>query len=296
MQIVQGDEKPIIENTSVREGTLNRRFVLAGEPGSPGNFRLAIAYQYGDFYSPRHRHNFDQYRFLLEGESDFERNGTLTPGILGYFPEGTYYGPQKSRKPNVTAVLQFGGPSGSGYLSTKEVTAAAAEMKAFGVFEKGVFRRNAGEPGKPAMDAFQATWEHVNGRPMDYPPAQYADPIFMDSNAHRWMPLAGVAGVEEKALGTFTDCKLRCGRYKIDPGATFTASGRGAYLVLSGAGEVGGQPMRALTAVYLDTGERASFSATETTDVLLMGLPEVARMKTWLPALEARATAAPPAR
>jgi hypothetical protein len=296
MQIVQGDEIPISESNTVREGTLNRRFVLAGEPGSPGNFRLSIAYQLGDFYSPRHRHNFDQFRFLIDGESDFDRNGTMKPGWLGYFPEGAYYGPQQSKNPNVTAVLQFGGPSGSGYLSTSQVTAAAREMKAFGRFEKGVFHRNPGVPGKAAMDSFQATWEHVNGRPMVYPQPQYADPILMNSNDYRWMPLDGVPGVEEKSLGTFTDCAIRCARYKIDPGATLAAAGRGVYLVLSGAGTVEREPLRALTAVYLDTGERASFRATETADVVLMGLPEIARMKNWLPHLDAAVAEAPPAR
>jgi hypothetical protein len=290
MQIVQGDEIPIVSNTSVREGTLNRRFVLTGEPGSPGNFRLSIAYQFGDFYSPRHRHNFDQFRFLIEGESDFDRNGTLTPGVLGYFPEGAYYGAQQSQRPNVTAVLQFGGPSGSGYLSTGQVTAAAAEMKAFGRFEKGVFHRNPGVPGKPTLDAFQATWEHVNGRPMIYPEPQYADPIFMNSNHYRPLPVAGAPGVAERALGTFTDCAIRCARYTIEPGATLAATGRGVYLTLSGAGSVAGAPLRALTGVYLDSGERAAFTATATADVLLMGLPDVARMKSRLPELGAGET------
>jgi hypothetical protein len=291
MQIVQGDETPITENTSVREGTLNRRFVLAGTPGSPGNFRLSLAYQFGDFYSPRHRHNFDQFRFLIDGESDFDRNGTMKPGWLGYFPEGAFYGPQKSQRPNVTAVLQFGGPSGSGYLATSQVTQAASEMKAFGRFEKGVFHRTDGT-AKP-LDAFQATWEYVNGRPMNYPKPQYADPILINSNDYRWMPLDGAPGVEEKSLGTFTDCAIHCARYKIEPGATFHTQGRGVFLVLSGAGTVEREPLRTHTAVYLDTGEHAAFAATETADILLMGLPEIARMRTWLPQLDAAAEAAP---
>jgi hypothetical protein len=289
MQIVQGDETPVTENTSVREGTLNRRFVLAGTPGSPGNFRLSIAAQVGDFYSPRHRHNFDQFRYLIEGESDFDRNGTMKPGWLGYFPEGAYYGPQQSKQPNLTAVLQFGGPSGSGYLASSQVTQAASEMKAFGRFERGVFHRNAGVPGKPALDAFQATWEYVNGRPLEYPQPQYADPILIDSNHYRWLPLDGAPGVEEKALGTFTDCAIRSARYKIEPGATLHAQGRGAYLVLAGSGTVATQPFRTYTAVYLDTGEQAPFTATETADVLLLGLPEIARMRTHLPNLDAAA-------
>jgi hypothetical protein len=126
---------------------------------------------------------------------------------------------------------------------------------------------------------------------MIYPEPQYADPIFMNSNDYRAVPLDGAPGVAEKALGTFTDCKIRCARYTIEPGATLDATGRGVYLTLAGAGSVAGAPLRAFTGVYLESGERAAFTATETADVLLMGLPDIARMKTWLPHLDARETA-----
>ena len=37
--------------------------------------------------------------------------------------------------------------------------------------------------------------------------------------------------------------------YKLDPGASFSATGRGIYFVLSGGGSVAGDPFRRLTAV-----------------------------------------------
>ena len=40
----------------------------------------------GDFSSPRHRHNFDQFRFQIEGTMNFDRNGKMTAGRLGLFP------------------------------------------------------------------------------------------------------------------------------------------------------------------------------------------------------------------
>ena len=119
--------------------------------------------------------------------------------------------------------MQFGGPSGSGYLSQRQVDAAFEEMKQFGVFDKGVFRRNEGVPGKKNMDSFQAVWEYANQRPMVYPKPQYADPILMNPAHVRWMPLAGADGVEVKALGTFTDCQIGCARYRVAAGASFTA-------------------------------------------------------------------------
>jgi hypothetical protein len=153
-------------------------------------------------------------------------------------------------------------------------------MKAYGHFADGLFHRNEGVPGKKTLDSFAATWEHVNGRPMVPARPQYADPLLMHSDNYRWMPVDGSPGVEEKAFGTFTDCRIRAGRYRLAPGATLRAEGRGIFLVLDGAGTVEGVTYRRLTSTYLETGETAAFTATETSDVLLLGLPEIARMRT----------------
>jgi len=292
MDIVQGDQQPISESSSVREGTLRKTHLLAGTEGSPGNFRFGLGHQIGDFYSPRHHHNFDQWRFQLEGTATFDKNGTMSPGTLGYFPEGAYYGPQASKEAGICAVVQFGGPSGSGYLSKEQVYAAATALRAFGRFEKGVFHRDldvAPAPGvtrKKTLDSFQATWEFASKRPMTYPNPQYADPILMDTANYRWMPLDGVPGVEEKSYGSFTDCKIRSASYKLDPGASFSATGRGIYFVLSGGGSVAGEPFRRLTAVYLASGESAVFTAEESSEMILLGLPDIARMRTPMPGLE----------
>jgi hypothetical protein len=274
MKIVQGDQMPIDEEASnVRSGKLKKQVFLVGNEGTPGNFKFGLFHQTGDFYSPRHRHNFDQFRFQIEGDADFERNGTMRPDSIGYFPEGAYYGPQSSTGSNVVAVVQFGGPSGSGYLSQRQVNAAYEEMKQFGVFDKGVYRRNEGVPGKKNMDSFQATWEYANKREMVYPKPQYADPILINPANFRWMALAGANGVETKKLGTFTDCEIRCARYLVVAGSGFTGTGRGLFLVLSGKGSIGGEPMRRFTAAYLEDGEQATFQADETTEIQLLGLP-----------------------
>jgi hypothetical protein len=280
MKIVQGDEIPVLEGPSaVRAGILNRRIILTGEDDTPGNFVFGLYYQVGDFFSPRHRHNVDQYRFQIEGEADFGRNGKMKPGMLGYFPESAFYGPQASSKASTTAVVQFGGPSGAGYASTKQIADASKELREFGVFEKGVYRRNDGVPGKKNTDAYQAAWEHVRKRPLVYPKPQYASPILLDTNNYQWSPLDGAADVEEQIFGAFTECQMRCARYRVKAGARFTARGRGIYFAQSGRGSVDGRPLRALTSVYLDSGETATFAAVETAEILLLGLPDEARMR-----------------
>ena len=291
MRIVQGDQVPIKKGPSAtRSGILDKQRILLGEPGSPGDFMFGVFYQIGNFYSPRHVHNFDQWRFQLEGSCGFDRNGTMTPGTLGYFPEGAHYGPQSSDVPNTIVVMQFGGPSGNGYLNGLRVAEAAEKMKAFGYFEKGVFHRNEGVEGKRTMDAYRASWEFVHGRPMEVARPQYADPVLMNGDNYRWMPVDGSPGLEEKAYGTFTDCAIRAGSYKLAPGATLKATGRGVYFVIAGEGVVEGQSFEPLTTVYLDDGEGVRFEATKVADILLMGLPSVALMARHDAAAELRET------
>jgi hypothetical protein len=290
MKIVQTDEIPLKRALEHRGGIFHGRIVVEGEPGALDNFQVSYGQMGGDFNSPRHRHNFEQIRYQLEGVLDYGRDGKLSAGMVGYFPEAVYYGPQ-SQDPNIackTIVLQFGGASGSGYLSQAEVQAGMRELKEVGEFKDGVFRRHplpnppplAGEgregAGKRNMDGYQAIWEHVNARPMVYPKPRYPQPIFMDPANYEWVPVAGAPGVAEKLLGVFTERRSESSFLRLDAGASYTGRGKGVYVVTRGAGTVGDQTMRALTTVYLEPGETVTFSAREETELLHFGLPDLA--------------------
>jgi len=251
------------------------------------NFHFGIGQQEGDFVSPRHRHNFDQFRFQLEGTSNFDRNGKMEAGTLGYFPEGAAYGPQSSEGRSVTAVLQFGGASGNGYLSPQEIAAGTDELKKFGTFEAGIFRRNDDSEGRRNADAYQAVWEHVHGRHMSYPKPRYRAPIMLDPQNYDWLPIAGAAGVNEKLLGTFTERQCAAALVKIARGAIYAAGGRSIYLVLAGTGIVGEAPYRALTAAHLASGGTAEFVARDETVLLRLVLPDLAGLGQHLPRAEA---------
>ena len=279
MQIVHADEVEWKRGLQYRGGIFHFRHLLNGEPGTVGNFQFNIGRQEGDFYSPRHRHNFDQFRFQLEGTSNFDRNGKMTPGTLGYFPEGAPYGPQSSDGPATTAVLQFGGASGSGYLSREEVRAGTEELKKFGTFEGGIFRRNDDVEGRRATDGYQAIWEHVNGVRMEYPKPRYRDPIMVDPANYDWRSLAGMPGVEQKPLGTFTERECAASLLKLARGATYRAGGRSVYLVLSGSGIAHDAGYRQYTAFHLEEGEEADVVARDETQILRLVLPDLAGMK-----------------
>ena len=286
MKIIQGEEVALRRGLEYRGGVFHSRLLLEGEAGTVGNFQLSIGVSQGDFYSPRHRHNFEQIRVGLEGTLDFGRDGRLTPGVVGYFPEGVFYGPQ-TQNPDETAaaaVLQFGGASGSGYLSNGEVRAGVQTLAAFGEFKNGVFRRRLPFHGKKNADGYQAIWEHHHQRPLRYPPPRYPLPIFMDSSNYTWVPVEGAPGALEKLLGVFTERRTQARLIKLDAGAQYIARGRSVYLVLRGAGAIGAEPMRALTALDLDRGEAATIAAREESELMHFGLPDLAGLSLPQPA------------
>jgi hypothetical protein len=168
-------------------------------------------------------------------------------------------------------VLQFGGASGSGYLSPEEVAAAREALQEMGEFERGVFRRKEGGN----VDGYQAIWEHVMQRPLEYPKPRYEKPVFIDSASFEWVPLEDEAGVEEKQLGVFTERRSSARFLRLEPDARCEVAGRGVVFTVSGAGSVEGEPVRPLTSVYLDTGETASFTASEPLLLLELGLPNL---------------------
>lgn len=288
MKIIHGsdvDYESRKEKKSGRGGTghktqaLMNDQILGRDPNRPDNFYLGIStVNEGEFSTPRHHHNFEQWRYMVEGTADFG-TGSLETGSLGYFPEGAYYGPQENVVGTVI-ICQFGGPSGSGYISRGMIVNAHAEMAAqnTGYFEDGLYKRNPGIEGTPVQDAYEAQWEYIRKRPLKYPAPQYPNPIMIDTNAYPWAPLEGAEGVSEKALGTFSSCRTRAAKYKVEPKASFTATGRGVFIALSGSGKVEGEAYKRFTALYLEDGEQGTFTADETTEILLLGLPSMALM------------------
>jgi hypothetical protein len=284
MKIVQGDEVEWKRGLQHRGGTFHYRHLLNGEPGTLGNFQFNVGQLEGDFASPRHRHNFDQFRFQIEGTMNFDRNGKMEAGTFGYFPEGAPYGPQSSEGRSVTAVLQFGSASGSGYLSREETDAATAELKRIGSFKDGIFRRNDDQQGRRNLDGYQAIWEHVNGCRMEYPKPRYRDPIMVDPAHYEWLPVAGMPGVEKKPLGMFTERQCGAMLVKLARGATYRAGGRSVCLVLSGSGIAHDASYRRSTAFHVGEGEEAEVVARDATQIVCLMLPDLAGLKAHRPA------------
>ncbi|HEY2535310.1 MAG TPA: hypothetical protein VGJ20_46710 [Xanthobacteraceae bacterium] len=283
MQIIHGDEVEWKRGLQHRGGTFHYRHLFDGTPGTAGNFQFNIGQLEGDFSSPRHRHNFEQFRFQLEGTMNFDRNGKMPAGTFGYFPEGVYYGPQSCEGRSSTAVLQFGGASGSGYLSRAEVQAGTEELKKFGVFKEGIFHRNDDVEGRRNVDGYQAIWEHVNGQRMDYPKPRYRDPVMVDPDNYEWVAVGDMSGVAQKPLGAFTERQCAAALIKLTRGATYRAAERSVCLVLSGSGIAHDVGYRRHTAIHLEEGEHVDVVAREETAILRLVLPDLAGVQAHRP-------------
>jgi hypothetical protein len=273
VQVIDIDDVAFEERAHVRSGRMLLKTLAVGEPGTPGNFALMLSHTPEGYDSPRHRHSFDQVRYQLEGDFDFAADGVMRPGSLAYFPEGTRYGPQTDDDSSLTLVLQFGGASGSGYLSEDEYRAAAAALAERGTFAGGVYTRAKPGGGKVNTDAYEAVWEEAMGRPLDYPEPRYDRPAFFEPSNVDWTPDPVRPGVAVKALGEFNERGTRLALYRVEPDATLALRDSALYFVTEGAGEAAGRSYRRWTTIHVKAGEVAEIRARERTELLHIGLP-----------------------
>lgn len=274
MKVIPIESIQEIEKTHPRSGLFKLRHLLQGEEGSPNNFSLELAKTFTDFYSPRHRHNFDQFRFQLEGEFDFSKNGKSPPGTVIYHPESVLYGPQTSSDAALTLVLQFAGAGGNGYISVAQLKKATEELRESGTFDKGRFIRED-ETGKELIrDAFEAVWEHVHQHPVSYSARRYQAPVFMYPENFDWMPVADEPGVEIKLLGMFTERRLDVGFVKLEPKSRHSISGPKVYFVTSGEGSLRSETYGKFTTIQMNPEEVSTIKASTHTEIYFMGLPD----------------------
>ena len=152
MRVVHASDVEWAPLSGHRGGTILFKRLLEGSRGDPGNFELSLARADGDYFTPRHRHNFDQIRVALEGSFNFATKRDLAEGTVGYFPEGTFYGPQEARERSVILLLQFGGASGDGFMSYDELEAGFAWILQLEAPTANAWWRLKAETWVPAAD------------------------------------------------------------------------------------------------------------------------------------------------
>ncbi len=274
--VVPIDSVPEIEKKHPRQGKFRFRRLMKGVDGSPNNFTFEMSRTFADFYSPRHRHNFDQFRYQIEGDFSFSRDGKSKPGTLIYHPESAPYGPQSSDEEAVVLVLQFGGASGNGYISSTEQKAAIEQLEKHGTFQNGVYTRTDENGKKVNKDAFEAVWEFVNGRPIDYAKPRYQGPVFMHPESYAWVDVENRPGVSMKLMGVFTERRTEAGFLRLEAGASHELTGPKLYFVTAGSGSVNDSAVAKHTTIHVEAGDTATVVAKEPIEMLFLGLPNFA--------------------
>lgn len=281
MRIARSETTPFTPVPAVRGGTIAFKTLLEGAEGRPDNYQLLLADTDISFKSPRHRHNFDQFRLSVEGSTNIGPKRNLEEGDLAYFPEGTYYGPQNQEevgKNSLCMVVQFGGPCGNGYMSRKQMQEGFAELSAQGSFEAGVYRRaTPAEDGRKNQDAYEAIWEHENRRPISYSRPRFLDPVHVRDQNFDWQPVAGTEGVKVKQLGRFTERDIGAQALRIEPGHSLSLAAMPQLqlvFIKTGSGRFGnGEAWSRHSAIELAAGEAATMTADTLTEAVVMALP-----------------------
>lgn len=258
-------------------GKLTVKKLLVGQPGTAENYLCNIAKSGGDYNSPRHRHNFDQIRLVLEGRVPIAPRRSMKPGQIGYFPEGTPYGPQVDDGVGWTImIVQFGGASGDGFLSADEAQATKESLSREGDFDGGVFKRTSGK-GKRNQDSYEAVWERASGRKLIYPKLRYDAPVIVDPEGFDWTSRAR-SGVSRKNLGIFTEREARLEMLRLDGGASWAGKGAKAvqlYFVMSGTGSCNGKKYGRHSLIESADGEALKFEARTDTQLFNLTMPRV---------------------
>ncbi len=255
-----------------RPGGVRFLSLLQGDENTPGNFHLMVV-EAQDYQAPRHRHNFDQVRIVLEGEFGFGPGMKQDACMLGYFTEGTYY-TQNGEGRSTTLLLQSGGASGEGYMSDRQLRRAVQELQAKGSFEDGVFTHVDTAGKKHNQDGYEAAWEHVRGRPIRYPRPRYEQPVIWRADRFAWQA-TDQPGVQVRRFGEFTEKALRVAQVRVASGANCQLSSGGQDLLFSlssGEAHAAGETLEKFSSGHLKPGETIALHADTDMELHVFGL------------------------
>jgi hypothetical protein len=251
--------------------------LFRGTEGTPENYYFALAKQ-EKFYSPVHKHNFDQFRYAYRGDFSIASDVTIRQGELAYHPEGVEYGPQNdgNETEHILMIIQFGGASGQGFLTYDQLATGQAKLKETGRFEKGKYYRNgSAEP----QDGFDALYQLYTGRKLEYPPGRYNTPILMKPQHFAWKPVPHESEgfkAYKKLLGVFSERGTLAEMIKIEEGGVLRVAPEDAiqlFFVVNGKGDADGRSWETESAMRLQPGKRALLEAAATSEIIHFVFP-----------------------
>jgi hypothetical protein len=242
--------------------------------GRGSNLWLSLSEMEDGWYSPRHMHNFDQFRYVVAGETGFTK-WDLHAGESAYFPAGVHYGPQEQHGSALLWTLQFPGAGGQYYLTPEQVEETVARLRSedptFGTGGKGTDKDGR------ERDSYEIVWETHQNTPVSYPAGGYDSPVLFD----RSEPSADdhIIGADVTLIGAVESNGLQVLRVRgADPlRITPLAPTRTEFWILEeGAVEVQGREVRPLSVIQLEAGApRCDVTVREPARFTVIRLPEL---------------------
>ena len=282
---VAADVEAEVRGEVTRKGSTPRQRLLTAEGRDGFSFRVLRSHYQGDdkaFETPRHHHGFQQVRWAERGSLNFAPGEDVEEGDIGYFPRGTYYGPQL-RDHGVGITLQFG--FGNEMLGGKDASRVYREgvekLRARGRIEDGFFIDVDPDTGKERRrDPTEAVVEEVTGSMYTIPAEAYAAPILMHPKAHVYY--AAGPGVEIKHLGSFYDhpgpnADLSISMVRLSQGGTHRLGDDRAQLVwsISPGLRVDGRTYPELTFLYSPLDENVAVTCAEVVEMYVIEFPRL---------------------
>ena len=238
--------------------------------------RIGSLHAEPEFLSPRHRHTFQQIRFLVEGKMRYNKD-VYDAGDCLYLPEGGYYGPispVQKREGGTEKMhfvdMQFEGPSGIPYPHPDDVVRSQRQLAQTGKFEEGIYTFANGRK----RDAYEAILENLTGKVVEYPPSRLDNYVVMRTGSYPWLA-TDKAGVSQRHLGYFFECGPNLKMFSLKAGAALPA-GRPqchrALFLLSGSVSFDGEDFEALSYfVFPDQTPHAQLKAMQDSELLALG-------------------------
>jgi hypothetical protein len=274
MHIVETDDIPyeVVTRSNRRSGCVARKAVREGEI-SPGVGFTADLILYsnvdGPFSAPRHKHNFDQIRYVISGQPDFGNGQIAADGQISFFPAGASYGPEVIDEAEVL-LIQWS----DHWMTRAQHDSTYVEMQRTGEFREGYYITVDESGNEHRADGRNAVWETFTQQKMVYPTPRYSQPIVIEPKGFEWRSLGD--GVSIKALGRFTEDDVYLASYRWDSGSTLTLTpGRTQLLwISSGEVDVNGATYGPRTAIFAEFGETLAVSGDAGAEAVCFGLPE----------------------
>jgi hypothetical protein len=257
---------------SNRPGRVHRKLVHEGSV-SPGVGYTAdlVRYEggYGTFSAPRHKHNFDQIRYVVSGDPDFGHYQVASPGQSAFFPAGAAYGPETIEEAEIL-LIQWG----EHWMTRAQHDETYARMQQAGEFKDGYYVTVDAAGNEQRADGRNAVWETFNGRELVYPTPRYAQPVIMEPAGFEWRPAD--PGVSGKVMGHFTEDDVYVGNYRWDEagGVLTLGAERTALLwVVDGKLTAEGASHDRSTVIFSELGETTELAGSAGAQAVVFGLP-----------------------